>query len=78
MALSDHSVIQEGQGASKRPTIEAFTQNVPCGSGAVRAGWRNAFPRRVSALIRVGCMDEQHVGVVLRMFVKPDVLGEDG
>ena len=72
MALSDHQVVQEGQGASKRPVVEAFTQDVPRGSGTVRAGWRNAFHRLVSALIRAGCMEEQHVGVVLRLFVQPD------
>jgi hypothetical protein len=77
-ALSNHQVIQEGKGASKRPTVEAFTQDVPHGSGAVRAGLRNAFHCLVNALIRDGYMEEQHVGVVLRLFVQPDAGVADG
>jgi hypothetical protein len=30
-ALSDHQVVQERQGASKGPTVETFTQDVPRG-----------------------------------------------
>jgi hypothetical protein len=63
-ALSHHHVLQEGQGASKRPAVEAFTQDVPRGSGAIKAGRRNAFHRLVSALIRTGCMEEQRGGNV--------------
>jgi hypothetical protein len=51
MALSDHQVVQWRQGASKGPTVETFTQDVPrgCCSG-------DALHRLVSALTRAGCM----------------------
>jgi hypothetical protein len=55
-ALSDHLVVQQGQGASKGTTVDAFTHDVPRGSGADKTCWGDAFHRLVSALICACCM----------------------
>jgi hypothetical protein len=69
MALSDHQVVRQRQGASKGPTIETFTHDVRRCRCAVMTCKGDALHRLVSALVRAGCMKQKSVGVVLRRFV---------
>jgi hypothetical protein len=76
-ALSEHEVVQEGERAREGTAVQAFTQDVPCCSGAVGACRGNTLQGLVSALVVGGGMKQEGVCVVLRLLIQPCTLLTD-
>jgi hypothetical protein len=56
----------------------AFTHDIPRVSGAVMTCWVDTPHRLFSAPIHTDGMEEQCVGVVLRVYIQPDARVADG
>jgi hypothetical protein len=71
-AMAKHEVVKQRKGACQRATIQTFAQDIPSGSGAVRASSGHALDNLVSALVLAGGVQQHGARVGLRSFIELD------